>query len=394
MKIIIALLLLLCTASVYAIDVELLATDPAPVTAGDYADVTIRFSKGNTEQAPREVSFLIEETQFLTPVSDNPFTVSGLRSGDVVTKTFRIYFDEALPEGFIDIPTVLQTDGGKQDFDLRVFVQEAASDPELYIGELRTTPDELLADTDDNELRVTLQNLGEKDAELVRAELAIPSSLTPSYAYSLVDSVASIPEGGEAELTFTVDIDENARGELPAMLSLRYRAEQSNGQTYDTFTEDLSLLIPVQDTPLLVVTEVEQLDRFRAGTSENRILVTLKNEGEEEAEEVRVRVLPDISYPFIFELTTEYVASEIDPGEEAQVEFTMEVLRSAQAREYPVTVRLESLVGETRYSREDEITITPSAGGGISTGTLGFGLIILAVISAAILGFVMRKRRR
>lgn len=387
------LVLLFLIPSVSALEVELLSTNPAPIEAGDYADITILFSKDATESSQQDILFKIERTPFITPISDGQVEINGLRFNDDVTRTFRVFFSEDLPEGFIDIQTELEIDGVVLQRDLPVFIQEERSNPELFIGSVETTPNELLPDTDDNELLVTVQNLGDKDAELVRAELVIEDpNINPAYAYSLVDSVSSIDAGTEAEMFFVIDLEEDAREPIAAELQVRYRAETNSGTSYETFEAYLPLVIPVQDAPFLEVVGFEQLDSFETKTTENRIRVAILNSGTEDAEEVRVRVLPDISYPFIFELTTEYVASKIEPGETAYVEFTMEIL-DAQIREYPITLRLESLVGESRYAREDTMIVSPSEGRQIGTNNLGYILVGVALFAAIVLGYKMKKKK-
>lgn len=380
---------------VHAVDVQLINTDPAPIEAGEYADVTIRFTKDAEDAENFATTFAIEETDFIIPVSERTFSLNRFRSGDVITHTFRLYFDERLPEGYVDIPAIIIADDLVQNADLRVFVEEADTNPELYVGSVETTPNELLPDTDDNDLHVTIQNLGDKDAELVRVEL-VPRSphVKPSYAYSMLDSVATIAAGDEETLEYTIDLDVEARGELPMELLLRYRAQRSVGDAYDVFEERLPFTLPVADAPLLTVVNVTYLDSFQAGSTENRVRVAIRNDGSEEAEEVRVRAIPDISYPFIFELTTEYVASEIPSGETANVEFRVEVLRDAAEREYPVTLRLESLVGETRYARDDTMDLIATPGREIDPQRVGIGIIVVALIASAWLGFVIWKRRR
>lgn len=396
MKTLTLLIALLLVPSALAINIELLNTNPAPILAGDYADVTIRVEKEANDGPAQEVVLGIEETGFITPISEMGRRLTNFRSGDTITHTFRLFFSEDLAEGFIDLPVLVQFDGGTIREEFRIFVQEAESDPELYVGEVKTIPNELLPDTDNNKLHVVLQNLGDKDADLLRAELQIDhEGVTPSYSYSFVDSVSSIPSGDERTLEFTIDLDETTRETIPATIALRYRVEQDVGDNYETYSSRIPFDLPIVQAPFLQIVNVTFIDSFQAGSTENRVRVTIRNSGEEDAEEVRVRALPDISYPFIFELTTEYVASKIEPGETAQVEFSMEVVRDAQAREYPTTVRLESLVGETRYSQDDTMMLVAREGKKLSVGSAGMLIIAAAILLSLYLGYrTLRKRKK
>ena len=383
------LILVLLTPQAFALDIDLVQTNPSPLVAGEYGDITIRFTSDDQDATRRDVTMKIEETPFLTPISESEYKISIIRAGDSITNTFRVYLSENLEEGFIDFPVQITFGSGEQQTkDLRIFVEEADIPPELYIGEISTTPGELLPDTDRNKLFVTLQNLGDKSAELVRAELIVENdAVKPAFSYSFIDNLASVDAGKEGELEFTIDLEENARGEIPARLELRYRAKKSLGSNYDTYEKSIPFNIPVSDAPFLRIVETEYLDSFAIGSTENRARVTIINEGEEDAQEIRVRALPDVSYPFVFELTTEYVASKIPPGETAIVEFTVEVLKDARLGDYPVSVRLESLVGETRYARDETMVLVANPGRERNNNTVGYGIVALVLIAAIVIGY-------
>lgn len=384
-------ILLLCS-SVFAVTAELVTTDPAPAQAGEYADITLQFSQANEADEIRNVTIYIEPTNFIDPISQ-PETFSVIRAGSTITRTFRVFFSEDLPEGRVDIPVIIQQPRRSQEALLEVFVQQGDTKPDLRIGEIKTVPTELLADTEDNEVRIILQNLGDRDAELVSATLIPQSDLVkPSYSYSLEDSVSQIQGGDEQTLVFTIDLEPTREVTFDAILNLTYRAQRTNGGSYETYMQQLPTRIELVEAPLLEVSQMEQLTDFSVGTTENDIRITVRNTGDADAEDVRVRLVPDISYPFIFEELTQYVGAEIASQQSANVVFTLEVLDSADIRDYPIKVRLESLVGDTRYVREDVISITTSEGRSYSTVQIG-GFAIGAIIVIALLFAFFRKRK-
>lgn len=347
----------IASLSVSAVQVELVKTDPAPVLAGDYADITLRVTNTDLDNV-KNFEASISGTPFILPLNDNKFSLSVLQAGESATKTLRVYFSEDLPQGTVRLPILLSYESTTTKQYVDVFVEDAASLPDLRIGTVRSTPSELLPDSDDNDLELVLQNLGDRDATLVSASLVTDESLIkPSFSYSFEDAVSQIANGEEASLSFAVDVDKNARGEIPAQLKLRYRAEKAIGNSYDTYEKVLNFTIDVADAPYLEVVSVKPLSSFEVGSSDNKIELTIKNVGEEDAREVRVRAVPDASYPFSYEQTTEYVASKIKAGETATLVFTVEVLSSAEVREYPTTLLLESLMDETRYTQEEVWTL-------------------------------------
>lgn len=391
----IMLISLLLIPGAYAFQVELIGSDPAPIVAGEYADLTFRFSDNTEGAVKNNVRINIVETPLVKP-TENGITISKIYSGNSITRTLRVYFDEDTPQGNINIPISIEYNEVKTETDVSAYVQESDSDPELYIGDIESTPNELLADTKDNKLEITLQNLGEKSAKLVKAELIADSTkIKPAYAYSLSDSISEIEEGEEGTLEFTIDIEEGVYDSVDAKLMLRYRVESNSGNTYDTVTEELDFVIEIAEAPFLKVKGVEQLDSTTVGSTENRIRVEIENDGVEEGTEVRIRLVPDVSYPFSFEQTTVYVNSKIKPGQSSFVEFKTEVLPSAIVKDYPITVLIESLVGETRYTQEDTITINVHESTEQSSSSITMYVLAIVLIIALGLGVYrfMDKRK-
>lgn len=396
-KLLIVLFILLTSIiSVNAINVDIIKTDPAPVVAGDYSDITIRLT--NTGQGNEPLTNLdvdLEETDYIKSVEDSIEGINSVRSGETVTGTIRAYFEEDLPEGFINLNFIVTANDLELTEKISIYVEGSEDDPELLIGEINSLPSELLPDTDNNKLTVTIQNLGDKEAELIRAEL-VPNSenLKASNSFSLIDSISSLDSGEEANLEFKIDTQQEAKGIIQSTLKLRYRAEKSSGNNYEIYEKNLSLPIEIAPAPLLVVEDVEQVDDFKVGTTENRLRVTVRNDGEEAAEDVRIRITPDISYPFSFETLTEYISAEVAPGESAQVEYKVEVLSSASVRDFPTNVRLESLVSETRYVREDVITISTTEGVERDNTTIGFYFLGFVVLISLILGYLIWRKKK
>lgn len=387
-------LLLLVLPAASALTLNVLTTNPAPLQAGTFADVTLELESATGETTHTNLDVNVIESEVIKVVSANQGEFDIFRPGRVATYTVRIFVAENTPEGYVDLEFVATSDQlTKQEFSERVFVQEAESKPELYIGSVTSIPQELLPDTDDNEIEVTIQNLGDTDAELLRATLQVPEGITAAYSYSLEDSISSVSSGGEGTFTFTFDIDETVQESVAANLQLRYRYEEPGRSSYETQTTVIPLNIEIVEAPLLVIDSVEQLSSFAGGSTENKVKVGITNKGLVAAEEVRVRVVPDISYPFIFETTTQYVSSNIAPGKTAYVMFTTEVTSEAQDQEYTLTTKLDSLVGEARYTREDTLALTTTSKQSVPKSVIAFAVIGVVILFAVIIGIRARRRK-
>ncbi len=385
----VTLLFALMFSGTFALTTELVNTNPSPVLAGDYADITVRFLNEaigiNSEL--NDVSFEIEKTDFILPVSSDSDKISQILGGEQVTRTFRVFFSDDLKQGSIDVPLIIKYDGISTKSKIKVFVEEGLTKPEIYLGQIKTIPSEILQDSKNNKLIVNLQNLGDKTAELVKVELVVGDEIESSYSYSFEDSLSSIDGGSEAEVEFTIDVVEGIQESVPAKLLIRYRAKNSIGSSYNTYVEEINFDIKITPAPYLIIESVEPLSDMKIGSTEQKLKVTVRNNGTEDAEEVRLRVIPDISYPFIFEETTEYVGAKIKVGESADVIFKLEVTSSADIREYLSKVVIETLVEDTRYSREDIISITPVKGNKIEVSFFAYLIVVVILVISVIIGF-------
>ncbi len=395
-KIMLSLMLgFLLIGNVFSFSVDLLNTNPAPIVAGEYADITVRFSNDKSGDGKSDVSFGFEGSDYFKLIDGPSDSISKVYAGEYFTKTFRILFSEDLEGGFINLPFYIIADGSKLVSDLKVMISGVDIKPSFYIGSVKSTPNELLADTDNNKLKVILQNLGDRDAQLVSAKLVIDSSLVEeSYSYSLTDSLSSINGGEQGELIFTVDLDKKVTGVIDANVILNYRYEKAIGNEYEIVTESLPLEIRVSDSPILEISSVVLVDDFKIGSVDNRVRVEIKNVGNEDAKDVRVRLSPDISYPFVYNQLTEYVTSEIKIGESAFVEFEVEVLKTADTREYGVTANLESLVGDSRYFNDGVVTLSVTSGKESSIPTTGKVLIGIILLVSGFIGYRSIKAKK
>ena len=338
--------------------------------------------------------FDIRTTPYLQVIDSEDTTLNQFFTGEEVTRTFRVFFSESLAEGYIDLPVEIRYNSQVFEYDIRIFLEDDTREADLFIGKLTTIPQEIVRNSQSNQLSVTLQNLGDTDAELITAELLIDSPyFKPAYAYSLEDSLSRIEGGEEKTLEFTFDLEEEITSSPSGVLSLRYRTQVGDSSSYTLVEKTLPLTLPLTPAPYFEVIDVQQLDSFEAGSVENRLKITLRNIGEDDAEDVRVRIIPDISYPLLFEETTQYVTAKIPQNGTADILFKTEVTDSALPQEYTSTLLIESLVGDARYSQEDTVSITIPPGTPTSTLFIAIIIVITLLLIAGLVGFVTLKTK-
>lgn len=394
------LLILLTTLAllivpVTAFQAQLLETRPAPTQAGEFADITIRVdTQGLSTQELGEFTLRIRETDFIRPVPGHERTFRALSPGQTITHTVRVYLSSSIPTGEIPLEVLLESSRSSRDFSLPLYVSGAQNKPELHIGSIRSTPDKLLQDTKSNTIEITLQNLGDKEAQLVTANLVADESLiTEAFSFSMQDSTASIAPGAQAVLRFDIDIEETDLLRIPAELELRYRTRNDFDNSFMTVQESLSFDLRLTSAPRYEILEMEPVNGIQAGTSNNQLRVSIQNVGLEEARSVRIRLYPDPASPFDFERTSIFISSNIRPGEEATVLIPFDVLNDALIQDYFVNAEFESLVGAARYTQEARLTIpvTQEASDGLSSYL--FIIIVLSLVVAGVIGFLYNRKK-
>ncbi|MFT4343253.1 MAG: COG1361 S-layer family protein [Candidatus Woesearchaeota archaeon] len=393
-----ALFLLFCTlglvSSVSGYSVDVLETNPAPLKAGEYADITFRVSHSFQSERDTKVIFGLSDTTFMRVISQANYSIQNFPRGTSMTRTFRVHIADGTPTGFVDIPFYIYEGRGVIETKHRVFVEQSLTPPSLRVGKVRTTPVELLPDTKNNNIRVTVINLGDYDAKHVTARLVVSDEYgKASYSYSLEDMTSSISSNGEHEFSFTLDIHDDVLESFSAQLDLSYVYRSVHTNRLISRSSQLPFNIEMVSAPLLRIVDAEQLDSFAVGSSDNKVRLTIRNDGLGRAENVRLRLAPDVSYPFVFQQLTQYVTPSIRPGEEVTLQFTVEVLRNAEVRDFPVKAVLESLTGESRYSREDVFTITTDEGRGLGVRQIGMLLVGFVIVFGIIFGVLSFRKR-
>lgn len=383
-----ATLILLCLLPVTTAGLSstILATDPAPVEPGEYADITVRLEASPGEQTYDRVTLQPIQTDLITPISQ-PKQYSSIQEGDTITATFTVYIEDNAPEGDLPFLVELASERSNQTFDERIRVTDTLDTPELRVGAAKTTPNEIIQDTDDNTVSLTLNNLGDENAEQVTTNLAETEYLKQSYAYSLEDTASSVEANSQTTFTYTFDVEEGRQEPIETELAVSYREEDD-----DIVETTLPVTIPVANAPYLKVTNVTT-DALTQGSVGNPVRVTVQNQGSADAEELRVRLFPDISYPFLFDTTTRYVASTLEPGDEATVEYTVEVLSDAKPRDYQITTEMESLVNTNRYERQDTVTIPVGSNEAQSYGWLPYAIVAAILFVATAIGLYQYRSR-
>ncbi|MFT4244482.1 MAG: COG1361 S-layer family protein [Candidatus Woesearchaeota archaeon] len=384
---------------IFPFDFQVLSTNPAPIEAGEYADITVRIDFPLTGEESREIkptTFFIKETDDIRPLAGQEFNLISIRSGQSVTKTFRVFFSDSIPTGEIPLTLIARSGLSTVDMADTIFIQRAPRKVDLHISSARSTPEQLIQDTKSNTLRVTLQNLGERDAQMISATLRVDDEnheniVKESFFNSMQDSISQIVGGWQEEFSFIFDLEKTALNRIPMVLDITYRVQNPVDNSFDRVEESIPVELRLRETPRFEIISVEPENELQAGASGNRLRIQVQNVGEEEGKSVRMRLFPDPSAPFDFERTTVFISSSMQPGDVAEFIIPFDILNDALVQSYYINADIESLVGSNRFdqSKRVEIRVEQEASDG-----LGSYLIILLIITiggSLVIGFFYNR---
>ncbi len=376
-----------------------MSQDPDPADAGK--DVDLRWQVVNTLASTTEnLKFHLDaDYPFLFEAGDSPDKELGASAGTNDDKIFYVLHyklrvaDNAV-KGTYNVTLSWYTDGGWMKKDFSIYIDPKRAD--FVVGALVTSPEKLVADTDEAKLSVDIDNIGDGNAENVKVKLLLPElskdeGFNASYAYSDEDSLGTIKKDGSKTASFYVDVGENIKdGEYSAKLKITYKDENDANNTYRTKTIDLN--IPIKPAPYLIVESVKTTPENLKAGSKAEIRATVRNKGNKKADSVSLRVFKDASQPFEFSEKSDFVG-KLEPGESGDAVLEVTVDKNAAAKKYLLDVELRGIDDKNNvviFRRTVPIMVDSEARGSPNTGVFG---ALTAVIGAVIVGYYLKRKR-
>ena len=347
-------LLVLFTSMVNAdINVEGISFDPAIIAAGDEVDITVNFrelvspgSSSNTEANEPEYSLNV----FLEPsdtISEKHITILDAKGDSnighlfalgVWKKTFRVKVNnDAVPANYeLKLKFQYEKNGVLEGAFLvhRFILPVKHEGIVLGIANIVTEPSAVRPGDDFVEVTTYIENSGSKSAKSIEAKLSIPDGLEHSYSDNNRKWIGSLSSNESKQLSFFINIDENADSEQYALdLDLNYEDLDNND-----YTKKLSFPLLVKERPNIEVVDVK--GDGKAG-SKITLEVTLKNIGTEDAEAIDARIIKQSSQPFSFDLRSNYLG-ELKVGETGKAVFTINIDKEAEQKEHSLKLLIRA----------------------------------------------------
>ncbi len=263
--------------------------------------------------------------------------------------------------------------------------------PNFVIGNLRTSPTKLTADTDEAKLSVDLQNIGKENADVVIASVELPRGFEASYGYSDRATLGTVAAGMGKTADFFVDVDEGVEsGVHDATLMIQYKEDADSNDDYETV--EIPLEIPIKRKPRFTITDSMRVpETLRAGDT-GTLSFNLENSGEKKATSVSVKLYKESSQPFEFNEKTSFVGT-LEPGDSGEAQLSFSVDNDAAAKEYIFDIEIRSVDGDQVIIQEETVTV-PIANGEQGIGAIGVVLFVALLVGAGYLYYLKRVKRK
>lgn len=340
----------------------LLNQDPDPAEPGKYVEIRWKVEKFGNKEVKDIVYHLEAEYPFFFDESDTPekhlYDWKGFSDDE---EYYILYYklrvdDDALEDTYT---MKLKSKNGftqgvwyEDEYDIRVADKNIS---ELVLGTLTTSPTKLVADTDEAEVSVEVQNIGDGDAQNAIIEISLPEGFTPTYGYSDRVNLGTISAGDSETATFYVDVAVAViYGDYDTEVTIDYKEADDDDNVYKTLI--LPLKIPILGKPVFEIQSVKVNPNVPSPGSSVELLITIKNIGNKEGESVSLRAYKESSQPFDFEEKSDFIG-KLKPGESGEALLKFDVDEIANEKIYHLDLEVRSIYNEEVLTEEEVIQI-------------------------------------
>jgi len=136
-------------------------------------------------------------------------------------------------------------------------------------------------------------------------------------------------------------------------------------------------------------------EELTAGDDDVRLTLTIKNVGEEEGESVRMKVFGKTEQPINFDVTSDFIAPYLEPGEEGQGTVIFDIDDDASLQKYFLDLEIKNIVNEDviTYDKKIEIEVTyPKPNN--PWKFVGVGIVLVVIVLIVIIGKALKKSKK
>lgn len=314
--------------------------DPYPAETDAYFDIWIKAENIGT-QAVNNASIMLDP-QFpfsLDPGAPAVSELGSLQPGQQALAHYKVRVDGNALDGANILKYGYRAEGaGWVMKEYSVTVESTKAD--LRVGSLVSSPARLVSDSEDNQLSIGIDNIGDADAKSVLARLLLPSGLSASNSYSDTANLGSIPKDSSKTAVFYIDVNKSAAaGDHTAVLELEYKS--GTGNTIMNKTVDIA--VPVKPSAVFEIVNVSTSPAaIGQGAVDVELRLRVRNVGSKEAKSVSLKAFKAADQPFDFSEKSDYIGT-LKEGAEGDAVLKFSVDKDAALKTYLVNIEIRSV---------------------------------------------------
>ncbi len=352
--------------------------EPFPAEAGKYMKLFLKVENQGVIDAENVVCKLNPEYPFsLDPNEDPVREIGKLGYREDFLLEYKVRIDSNAVRGENELKLICDTDGLEDNTYVtkKITVDVESKNPEFAVSRIKSFPEDIKSGMEEVKMDVEIQNVGEGDADLVSTKLILPEGFEPSDSYSDSYSLGNFGKDSSKSAVFYMDVDkETEPGIHKAKLVVRYKYDNNQWEEY--VSQEIDLEINVKKSPILNVEEV----RAGTGTSSDsftgyivrgetvvnpsslsqgdsgEIRIMVKNDGEEEANSVSVKVFRESTQPFEFEEVYDFIGN-LKENQTGEVVFDFTVDEDAVLKKYFLDLEIRYLDDGEVYTETETIQL-------------------------------------
>jgi len=320
-------------------------TDPFPLQSGEQGDIRLQIVNSGSSSAQSVRVELLDNYPFeVKEDRKTSYEFGEMIQGQEYQISTEVLVSEDAPDGSNTFKARVVTENLNRTLEIPVEVQ--SQDIELNLANLQTQPQQLMPDTDNNQINIDLVNNGEKTAENVVLNLNTPGFFEQTSSFSTRKALGNIQAGERKTASFNLDINETAPSGMTELETVTtYSADDSTAEIEQSNSFNLN----IEGKPQFSVSRVES--NLRSGSTGN-LRLEVENTGNVQSSSTRIRIMDSSDQPFDYDSSSKYIGT-LEPGQTGEAVFEVDVEPDADIKNYLLDF-------ETRGVKDTEVFVEDS----------------------------------
>ena len=366
-------------------EATLLTTDPVPLQTGEDADINFKIENRGTAEAENIEVRIFDSYPFkLKPDRQRNYSIGSIKPGEAYYISTDILVEEGASDGSHDLKVEISSPDFSRVADVPMEVQ--GTEVDLNLANLKTAPDELMPDTEDNKMTLSVVNNGDEEAENVVVNLAYPDFLEERSSFSRRQALGNLDAGESKQAEFFFDLARDApEGPVDIPSTIRYTSDDSTAEIEKTETFSTYISAKPQYEVVNVSSKLER-------GSKEKVKIEVRNTGNEESVSTRIRVLDSSDQPFSYSSSSQYIGT-LEPDQTGTAIFEVTPESDAETKDYLVDFEIRGKKDTTVFTEDTTLNISVNGSEGQNSSIL-LPVIGGAVLVIAAIAYFFRHRIR